>query len=204
MLGQVDVVIDAVGGNDIYKVGHTILDASISAAGKARPHGPPLSYIYCSGTWVHGDHASPAGKEESISDRTPIDHPSPLTAWRLEIERKALQAINKSFTANVLRPSLLYGGSGSLIGATLFKGAKEGKITWYGDEETRCATIHKEDLGEAFRLCAEKVGHAHWNGGISQGGGGKAESLVGSYRHTPCQAYFSTSVGGISSSSDHG
>jgi len=152
LIGQVDVVIDTVGGDTLYKVGHTILDTCISESAKARPHGPPLAYIYCSGTWVHGDD-----KTEIISDMSPITRPMPLTAWRLEIESKALKAISKSFTANVIRPSLLYGGSGSLIGATLFQGAKEGKITWYGDEDTRCATIHKEDLGEAFRLCAEKA-----------------------------------------------
>lgn len=152
LIGEVDVVIDAVGGDSISKVGHAILDACLTVAPRSRPNGPPLSYIYCSGTWVHGDSLT-----ETVSDRTPIDRPSKLTSWRLEIEQKAVKNINKSFTANVVRPSLLYGGSGSLIGMTVFKGAKEGKITWYGSQESRLATIHKEDLGEAFRLVAEKV-----------------------------------------------
>ena len=49
LIAEVDVVIDAVGGDKLYKVGHTILDTCISTASKERPHGPPLSYIYCSG-----------------------------------------------------------------------------------------------------------------------------------------------------------
>jgi nucleoside-diphosphate-sugar epimerase len=85
----------------------------------------------------------------------------PVTAWRIEIEQKAISSISQSFTANVIRPSLLYGGSGSLIGDILFASAKGGDIVWFGDENARMATIHKEDLGEAFRLCAEKVSAIH-------------------------------------------
>lgn len=44
---DVDAVIDAVGGDDIAKVAHAILDAVIAEAKKTRPHGPPLSYVYC-------------------------------------------------------------------------------------------------------------------------------------------------------------
>jgi nucleoside-diphosphate-sugar epimerase len=149
-LAGVDVVIDAVGGGNIASIGHIILDSAIEVAKKTRPFGPPLSYIYCSGTWVHGDH-----KTEIVSDRTPITRPNKLTEWRLEIEHKAVKSISSSFTANVIRPSLLYGGSGSLT-AMLFSGAKAGEIVWFGDEDSRMALIHKEDLGEAFRLCAEK------------------------------------------------
>ena len=103
-------------------------------------------------TWVHGDD-----KTAILSDHSPITKPSKLTAWRLEIEKKATASASRSFTGNVIRPSLVYGGSGSLVGATLFQGAKDGKITWYGQEDTRLATIHKSDLGEAFRLLGEKV-----------------------------------------------
>lgn len=117
--------------------------------------------LLLTGTWVHGDD-----KTDIISDRTPLNRPMPLTSWRIDIEQKAISSISHSFTANVVRPSLLYGGSGSLVGDVLFSSAKGGEITWYGDGTGRMATIHKEDLGEAFRLCAEKVS---W---------GKAQSFV--------------------------
>lgn len=104
------------------------------------------------GTWLHGSGAS-----KPISDRTPIDDPMELTRWRLKIENKAVSSISRSFTANVIRPSLLYGGSGSLF-AMMFSAARDnGVAEWYGDEGSTMATIHREDLGEAFRLCAEKV-----------------------------------------------
>ena len=50
LIAEVDVVIDTVGGNSIAEIGHTILDTAIAEAKKARPDGPPLSYIYCSGS----------------------------------------------------------------------------------------------------------------------------------------------------------
>lgn len=50
------MVIDCVGGNDISKICATIFDVVLEEARKSRPNGPPLSYIYCSGTWVHGNH----------------------------------------------------------------------------------------------------------------------------------------------------
>lgn len=109
-----------------------------------------------SGTWVHGDN-----KTDIISDRTPLTRPLPLTSWRIGIEQKAISSISPSFTANVIRPSLLYGGSASLVGDVLFSSAKSGEITWFGEGDgARMATIHKEDLGIAFRLLAEKVGGA--------------------------------------------
>lgn len=146
-------MIDCVGGEVISSVAHQILDTVIEEAAKHRPQGPPLSYIYCSGTWVHGDN-----KVDRISDHSPIHSPMPLTKWRLGVEQKAIRALSPSFTANVVRPSLVYGAPDhSLIGMLLFKGAQTGTITWYGDEDTRLATIHREDLGEAFRLVGEKV-----------------------------------------------
>lgn len=39
----------------------------------------------------------------------------------------------------------------------LFSSAKEGEVIWLGDIDARVPTIHREDLGEAFRLVAEKV-----------------------------------------------
>jgi nucleoside-diphosphate-sugar epimerase len=79
-----------------------------------------------------------------------------LTSWRLDIEKKATSNYSKSFTGNVIRPSILYGSSGSLT-AMLFASAKAGTVEWYGDKEQRISTIHQADLGEAFRLVTEKA-----------------------------------------------
>ena len=38
----------------------------------------------------------------------------------------------------------------------MFESAKKGSIWWFGNPDTRIPTIHQGDLGEAFRLVAEK------------------------------------------------
>lgn len=92
-----------------------------------------------------------------LSDRSPVTNPIELTAWRAPFEQELLASISKSFTANIIRPGMVYGGSSSYIGFMLFASAREGKITWYGDKHAMMPTVHNHDLAEAFRLCAEKV-----------------------------------------------
>lgn len=57
----------------------------------------------------------------------------------------------------VIRPSLVYGRSGS-ISAIFFKGASEGKVSWFGTTPGgRLATIHTDDLAELYLLAAESA-----------------------------------------------
>lgn len=43
------MVVDVTGGIDIVDLGQVIFQTALEEAQKARPNGPPLSYIYCSG-----------------------------------------------------------------------------------------------------------------------------------------------------------
>lgn len=83
----------------------------------------------------------------------------PITAWRLIHEQRALAAgeeFSKHLTVNVVRPSLLYGRSGSITGS-IFATALEGEVKFAGTGRERIATIHCDDLGELFASVAEKV-----------------------------------------------
>ena len=108
------------------------------------------------GSWLHGD-----SKTDVLSDRTPVTQPVALTAWRATLEQNILASMSPSFTANIIRPGMVYGGHSSDLGYKLFASAKEGQVTWFGDEDAYMPTVHKQDLGEAFRLCAEKVSRPH-------------------------------------------
>lgn len=101
---------------------------------------------------MHGD-----SKTDSLSDRSPVNRPVALSAWRPSLEQKIIASMSPSFTANIIRPGMVYGGNSSVLGHTLFASAKGGRITWFGDIDAYMPTIHKVDVGEAFRLCAEKV-----------------------------------------------
>lgn len=147
-VANMDVVVDAVGGMEIKTLSNAMLSAVSQAAKAHRPSvAPKLSYIYSSGTWVHGDSRS-----EIVTDTTPTTKPMPLVAWRVEQENRVISDPNVN--GIVIRPALLYGRSGSLL-APLFKGAAEGKVAWPGTPGGRYALIHCDDLADLYVRVAE-------------------------------------------------
>ncbi|KZT29608.1 NAD(P)-binding protein [Neolentinus lepideus HHB14362 ss-1] len=149
-VSTLDVVIDAVGGVEIKTSSNVILQAVSQAAKAGRPpFAPKLSYIYSSGTWVHGNNRS-----EIVSDTTPCTKPMDLVAWRLEQENRVISDPN--LNGIVIRPALLYGRSGSLL-APLFESASKGKVAWYGVPGGRFSLIHCDDLADLYLRAAEKA-----------------------------------------------
>jgi hypothetical protein len=66
----VDIVIDASGGPSNELAG-TILEAVKDLATRTRPHGPALTFIYTSGTWVNGDNRT-EGNGDWKTDGSPL------------------------------------------------------------------------------------------------------------------------------------
>ncbi|EKM52493.1 uncharacterized protein PHACADRAFT_164427 [Phanerochaete carnosa HHB-10118-sp] len=151
LIASLDVIIEVVGGTaDVRELSKTLLNAVASAAQSSRPaHAPKLTYIYTSGTWVHGDD-----RTAIKTDTSPITAPAQHVAWRAEQEQRVVT--NTVLNGIVIRPALLYGRSGSLL-VPLFKGAAEGTVMWFGTPEDRYALIRVDDLAELFRLAAEKA-----------------------------------------------
>ncbi|TFY67336.1 hypothetical protein EVG20_g3978 [Dentipellis fragilis] len=150
ILSDIDVVIEALGGTaNISVLGSSILNA-VSAAAKMRPVGTPkLTYIYTSGTWIHGDD-----RENVVSDTTPITNPVGLLKWRPALEQAVLN--DTVLNGIIVRPGLLYGGSASLL-APLFKSASEGKVKWYGTPGGRYSVVHFDDVADLYVRVAEKA-----------------------------------------------
>ena len=148
---DLDAVIECVGGSaDIKTLSEEILLAVSKAAKELRPQGSPkLTYIYTSGTWVHGDN-----RKEIITDTTPIRPTNELVAWRPAREQQVINDVN--LNGIVIRPSLLYGRSGSLF-APFFKSASEGNVWYPGEPGGRFAVIHTDDLANLYVRAAEKA-----------------------------------------------
>ena len=144
-------MIDCVGGSaDIAKVSQIVLQAVSDAARQLRPQGAPkLTYIYTSGTWVHGDN-----RNDTVTDTTPIRKPAVLVAWRPSQEQCVIN--DKNLNGMVIRPGLLYGRSGSLF-ANFFKSASEGSVWYPGKPGGRFALIHTDDLADMFVRALEKA-----------------------------------------------
>ncbi|KAL1746899.1 hypothetical protein HDZ31DRAFT_61724 [Schizophyllum fasciatum] len=151
LVPTLDVVIDAVGGTDVRALSQALFAATAAAAARLRPAGAPrLSYIYSSGTWVHGERrrAAPA------SDTTPLAAPNALVAWRPDAERRVREGA--VLNGIVVRPALVYGRGGSLF-APLFKSARAGRAVWPGRPGGCLALVHADDLADLYVRVAERA-----------------------------------------------
>ncbi|KAI0800161.1 NAD(P)-binding protein [Fomes fomentarius] len=150
LVSKIDVIIEALGGTERKETSDFLLSATARAVQEHRPaHAPKLTYIYTSGAWVHGEH-----RYEVVSDTTPLTRPTELVSWRPAFEQRVIT--NPNVNGVVIRPSLLYGRSGSLL-ARLFKSAYDGEAKWFGSPGGRFALIHADDLADVYVLAAEKA-----------------------------------------------
>ncbi|KAG7444423.1 NAD(P)-binding protein [Guyanagaster necrorhizus] len=151
-----DVIIEAIGGSaKIAFLSAEILQAVIDTVKSSRdPSAPKLTYIYTSGTWVHGDN-----RTDIVTDTSPLTNPVELVKWRPAHEQRVMK--EPTLNGIVIRPSMLYGRSGSIF-ATLFgeaeKAKKEGrKLTFAGRPGGRFALVHADDLADLYVRVAEKA-----------------------------------------------
>ncbi|KAI0818804.1 NAD(P)-binding protein [Irpex lacteus] len=144
----VDVVIEALAGLDLKTLSVTLLNAVGDIASKRPDGSPKITYIYTSGTWIHGDD-----RNTIVTDTTPIQNPVQLISWRPAVEQEVLKYPNVNGV--VIRPSMVYGRSGSIFGR-MFQAAYNGKLTWPGTPGGRLAIIHQDDLADIYLRVAEK------------------------------------------------
>ena len=106
------------------------------------------NYYFYLGTWIHGED-----RAELTSERTPPKNTTQLVSWRPEQEQRVLTSAQVD--GIVIRPSLLYGRSGSIL-SMLFGAAQTGQeLVWAGRKGGRWAMIHVDDLADAFLRIAE-------------------------------------------------
>lgn len=153
---NIDIVIDAVGGENSATIAPSLHKAVSDAAARRPPGTPPLTYIYTSGMWVHGDD-----RATIVTDGSPIVSPLQLVAWRPAVEDAILRS-SGAVRGIVIRPGLLYGRGGSLF-APLFASAEKGNIVWPGAPGGQYATVHADDLADLY---VRVVGHAAALGGL--------------------------------------
>lgn len=131
-------------GNRLFKAIET------TAASLRSPGTPKLTWIFASGTWIHGDNRSVIR-----SDGAPLDvnRMPKVASWLPALEQEFIssQVVN----GIVIRPAMCYGRSGSLW-AGLFEQVESGRLSWPGTPGGAYATVHIDDLAEVFLLAVEK------------------------------------------------
>ncbi|MBE9193734.1 NAD-dependent epimerase/dehydratase family protein [Gloeocapsopsis crepidinum LEGE 06123] len=145
-LQQVDAVIYAASTNDVEMprieqlAVETILDA-LSGTGK--------TFIYTTGIWLLGNTGNQVATEDS-----PLD-PTPLIAWRSQLESLVLNARDRNIQAIVIRPALVYGRGGGIIGMMVEAARQYGVVQYVGTGENRWTLIHVDDLALCYVAALE-------------------------------------------------
>jgi nucleoside-diphosphate-sugar epimerase len=109
--------------------------------------------VYTSGIWVLGETGDTPAFEGATTD-----HPAALVAWRPAHEKMVLAAANDFLATAVVRPGMVYGGAGGLIGSYFESAEKRGASQYLGNGRNRIPMIHVEDLGRYYKAVVERRG----------------------------------------------
>lgn len=147
--GYVHTALDTASGR-AASVDRMALDMLIAAAKRPRTTGAAVPatrfIIYTSGVWVLGPTAEPAGEDAPLN---PVAHVS----WRPEHEQLVLNAATDHLRTIVVRPGVVYGGGGGMVG-DLFKAASNGLVRVVGDGNNHWPLIYERDLADLYSRLA--------------------------------------------------
>jgi nucleoside-diphosphate-sugar epimerase len=105
--------------------------------------------VYTSGAWVYGDRG------DAVVDEDAPVKPIQIVAWRPAHEARVLEARSRGIRAVVIRPTVVYGDGGGIVGM-LVASAKTGPVRVVGDGTNRWATVRVDALAELYAAAVEQ------------------------------------------------
>ena len=108
--------------------------------------------------WVLGPSPDPATEESPLN-------PTPIASWRPAHEKLVLDAVSPTLRTMVVRPGVVYGNGGGMVG-DLLKMASNGLVRVVGDGNNHWPLVYDRDLADLYaRLVAnpEASGIYHAN-----------------------------------------
>jgi nucleoside-diphosphate-sugar epimerase len=123
---------------DTMALDRSAVGSLLSLAGRGAG---PKTVVYTSGVWVYGSTG-----DAPVDETSPLA-PLPMSLPRVETEKAVLTT--RGVKGLVIRPGCVYGYGGSLT-AAWFAGAAAGKLEVVGDGSNRWATVHADDLADAY------------------------------------------------------
>ncbi len=121
------------------------LDAMLGAAGDEQQ-----AFIYTSGVWVYGSRG-----DAVVAEDAPLT-PLALVAWRPSHEARVLAAASQNVRTSVIRPGIVYGDGGGMIGS-LVEQARAGGIQIAGDGSNRWSCVRVDALAELYVVALERA-----------------------------------------------
>ncbi len=109
--------------------------------------------IYTSGIWVLGRAGEPAAEDAPVN-------PISMVSFRPAHEALVLAAANDHLRTVVIRPGIVYGGGGGIVG-DLFKQATNGLVRVVGDGNNHWPLVYDRDLADLY---ARLVNHPEASG----------------------------------------
>jgi nucleoside-diphosphate-sugar epimerase len=138
------------------------LETILAAAKRPRTAGaatPATRFvIYTSRAWVLGRAPDPASEDAPVN-------PITIAAWRPAHEALVLGAATDRLRTIVVRPGVVYGGGGGIVG-DLFKSATNGLVRVIGDGNNHWPLVYDRDLADLYARLAgreEAAGVYHAN-----------------------------------------
>jgi nucleoside-diphosphate-sugar epimerase len=107
-------------------------------AGSAKP------FLYTSGVWVMGNTGDRLAGEGAML------RPTPFVAWRPAVERMTLDAVESNVRGVVIRPAMVYGRGGGIVGSWVKQAREQGAPRVIGDGENRWSFVHVDDLADLY------------------------------------------------------
>lgn len=113
--------------------------------------GTNKTFIYTTGTWLLGNTG------DRVADETASLDPTPLIAWRAELEAQVLAAHDRQIRTIVIRPALVYGRGGGIVAMMVQAGRQSNVVQFVGTGENRWTLVHVDDLAQCYVAALEKA-----------------------------------------------
>jgi nucleoside-diphosphate-sugar epimerase len=115
------------------------------------------TFIYTSGLWVYGDRG------DAVVDEDAPLAPLAIVAWRPAHEQMVLAAAARGIRAIVIRPGVVYGDGGGMIGSLVAQ-AVPGPLRIVGDGANRWPLVRVDALAEMYAAAVEQpASHGIYN-----------------------------------------
>lgn len=151
LLAEVDAVVHTAAemSQEMGKIDRQWVSAALDALSQSKGL---RRFVYTSGVWVLGDTGGRLADENAGAGTA-----SPMVAWRPAVEQMVLESAGHGITPCVIRPGLVYGGAGGILGMLIGSAEKEKGVRIVGEGRNHWTLVHREDLADLYLRCVERA-----------------------------------------------